>query len=108
MGTHTSLVRFAANGPGDGKIEVTITPFDIELHKSGNSGYPQAWNNDAHAHFSDGDTVYTVTYSVGPDDRFNSYADALAGNTSVTELTRSLTSDRSNCAIVGASANCPT
>ena len=93
IGTHMSHIRFEAADSADGSIDIHIAPFDIEAHKAGNSGYPQVWNAAAMAHFSDGDSVFSVTYSVGPDDRFNSYADALAGNTSVTETSRSLTSD---------------
>lgn len=93
VGTMMSYVKFLANNPTDGKIDVTIKPFDIEAHKNGTSGYAQVWNANALAHFSDGATVYKVTREVGPDSRFNSYADALAGNTSVTELTRTIYDD---------------
>lgn len=88
IGTHSSYLRFEADGASDGKIEVEMAPFPIEAHKAGNSGYAQVWNANANAHFSDGDSVFQVTYTVGPDNRFNSYADALAGNTSVSETSR--------------------
>lgn len=93
IGTMMSYVQFLANTSSDGKIDITIEPFDIEAHKNGTSGYGQVWNANALAHFSDGATVYEVTREVGPDSRFNSYALALAGNTSVTELTRTLYDD---------------
>lgn len=93
IGAHSSLVRFEADDSTDGNIEVEIAPFDIEAHKIGASGFPQAWSQAAKTHFTDGDTVFQVTRSVGPDDRFNSYADALAGNTSVTETSRSQVED---------------
>ena len=70
IGTHGSLIRFDASGVNDGAIDITMSPFDIEAHKAGNSGFSQVWNVNALAHFSDGDTVYHVTYSVGPDNRF--------------------------------------
>lgn len=88
VATMQSIVRFDAEGPTDGRIEVTIAPFDIEAHKAGLSGYNQAWNAAAMAHYSDGDSTFRVSYSVGPDDRFNSYQDALLGNTTVTETSR--------------------
>ncbi|MFK7950544.1 MAG: T9SS type A sorting domain-containing protein [Saprospiraceae bacterium] len=93
VGTMMSYVKFLANNATDGKIDITIEPFDIEAHKAGTSGYTQVWNNDAKTHFSDGATMYEVTREVGPDSRFNSYADAIAGNTSVTELTRTVYDD---------------
>ncbi len=85
---HMSWVRFEADGPSDGNIVVEMAPFPIEAHKAGTSGYSQNWNAAATSHFTDGDSVFQVTYSVGPDNRFNSYTDALAGNTSVTETSR--------------------
>lgn len=93
VGTMMSYVQFLANNTTDGKIDITIEPFDIEAHKAGISGFSQVWNNNAKTHFSDGATMYEVTREVGPDSRFNSYADAIAGNTSVTELSRTLYDD---------------
>lgn len=93
IGTHMSKVKFEAKDPTDGKIEVSIAPFDIEAHRSGNSGYPQVWNAAALSHFSDGDSVFEVTRRVGPESRFNSYQDAMAGNTFVTVGNPSLVSD---------------
>lgn len=93
VGTMNSKVQFHAQNGSDGYIDVAISPFDIEAHKAGTSGYPQIWNADAISHFSDGATTYEVTYDVGPDSRFPTYAQALAGNTSVTELTRNAVSD---------------
>lgn len=93
VGTNTSTVTFKADLPTDGGIEVEIKPFDIEAHKSGTSGFTQVWNANALSHFSDGEAAYEVTYNTGPDDRFNSYADALLGNTSVTETSRTLIDD---------------
>ncbi|MDC1276748.1 hypothetical protein N8Z48_01140, partial [Algibacter sp.] len=93
VGTMDSYTKFLANNSGDGDIEINIAPFDIEAHKTGTSGYTQVWNSNANNHFSDGATVYKVTQSVGPDSRFNSYALALAGNTSVTETSRTLYND---------------
>ena len=85
VATHGSHVKFLANDVTDGSIDVDITPFDIEAYKSGSP----IWNNNALAHFSDKVTSYKVTKSVGPDNRFNSYQEALAGNTTVTETSRS-------------------
>lgn len=93
IGTNTSYVKFLANTATDGKIDVTVSPFDIVEHKAGTSSFPQVWNAAAISHFSDGATVYEVTREVGPGKRFNSYALALAGNTTVTELTRNLYDD---------------
>lgn len=84
IGTHMSYVKFIANKPTDGRIDVTFTPFDIEKHKNGTSGYSLIWNQYAKNHFSDYKTTYKVTKSVGPEDRFNSYAEAILGNTKVT------------------------
>ncbi|MGY5354936.1 T9SS type A sorting domain-containing protein [Wenyingzhuangia sp. IMCC45467] len=89
IGTMSSYVKFHASNVSDGKINITITPFDIEAFK----GQSNNWNSNAMAHFSDGATTYKVTQSVGPDDRFNSYAEALAGNTQVIETSRVLYDD---------------
>ncbi|WP_282136369.1 T9SS type A sorting domain-containing protein [Seonamhaeicola maritimus] len=93
IGTSTSYVKFLANNASDGKIDVTITPFDIEAHKAGTSGFSQIWNSNAISHFSDGETTYKITQEVGPDNRFNSYTEALSGNTSVTETSRTVYDD---------------
>ncbi|CAA6803690.1 MAG: Unknown protein [uncultured Aureispira sp.] len=93
IGTNTSTVRFKADALTDGNIEVEIKPFDIEAHKLGTSGFSQVWNTNALSHFSDGEPTFEVSYNTGPDSRFNSYADALLGNTSVTELSRTLIDD---------------
>ena len=93
VGAMMSEVKFLANNPSDGKIDITIKPFDIEAHKNGTSGYAQVWNSSANNHYSDGTTVYKVVREVGPERRFNSYAEALAGNTSVTEISRTLYDD---------------
>ena|GEM_PF-1440301 len=93
VGTHMSKVSFHAFNPTDGLIHVFISPFDIEAHKAGTSGYAQAWNASALSHYSDGATTYEVTYEIGPDDRFNTYADALNGNTFVAEVSRNTIDD---------------
>ncbi|TXG36066.1 T9SS type A sorting domain-containing protein [Seonamhaeicola maritimus] len=93
IGTSTSYVKFLANNAADGKIDITITPFDIEAHKGGTSGFSQVWNSNATSHFSDGATTYKITQAVGPDNRFNSYTEALSGNTSVTETSRTVYDD---------------
>ncbi len=93
VATMMSSVQFLANTAGDGNIYTLISPFDIEAHKNGTSGFSQPWNTAAINHYSDGATVYQVEKEVGPDSRFNSYAEALAGNTSVTELSRTLYDD---------------
>lgn len=93
IGTSTSYVKFLANNASDGKIDITITPFDIEAHKAGTSGFSQVWNSAALNHFSDGVTTYKITQKVGPDNRFNSYTEALSGNTSVTETSRTVYDD---------------
>lgn len=91
IGTTSSKVKFLANGTTDGTIEVTISPFDIEAYKTENNN----WNAAASAHFSDGAITYQVTKSVGPEDRFNSYQEALQGNTGVTETSRTVYNDGS-------------
>jgi len=93
IGTHMSKVEFEAKDSTDGNILVEIAPFDIEAHKAGTSGYPQVWNTAAQSHFQDGDSVLMITRTVGPDNRFNSYQDALAGNTTVTASAPTLVSD---------------
>jgi hypothetical protein len=93
IGTHMSFVKFYAQNATDGDIDIIIKPFDIEAHEAGTSGFTQVWNADAISHYSDGATVEKVTREVGPDSRFNSYAEALAGNTTVTELTRTAYDD---------------
>ena len=85
VGTHSSYVQFLAENPTDGKIQVNITPFDIQNYKNGANNN---WNGAANSHYSDGQPVFKVTKEVGPEDRFNSYAEAVAGNTSVTETSR--------------------
>lgn len=93
VGTHMSLVQFHANALTHGHLEVAISPFDIEAHKAGTSGYPQAWNTDAMNHFSDGATTYEVSYEITGDRRFKNYADALAGATSMAEVSRTVIDD---------------
>lgn len=93
FGTMMSKLVFEAEDSTDGNIRIHMAPFDIEAHKAAQSGYPQQWNAAAHAHYHDRDTTYQVTRSVGPDDRFNDYASALLGNTSVTETSRTLVDD---------------
>ncbi len=89
IGTMMSHVKFLADSLQHGAIDVIIKPFDIEKHKAGLSGYSQIWNSTALSHFSDGLPVDSVVKIVGPDKRFNTLADALAGNTVVTEVHRS-------------------
>ena len=93
IGIGTSIVKFLANNATDGNIDIMIAPFDIEAHKAGTSGHAQVWNANATSHFSDGAAVDKVTRTVGPEKRFNTYALALAGNTSVTEDTRTAYDD---------------
>lgn len=93
VGTMMSKVQFHANTASHGYIDIAINPFDIEAHKAGTSGYAQVWNANAISHYSDGAATYEVTYEVGPDKRFKTYADALNGNTSVTEQSRTLVDD---------------
>lgn len=93
IGTHTSKVKFHANEINAGNIEVLISPFPIEAHKNGTSGFVQIWNTDALNHFSDNAPTYEVTYNYGPDRRFNTYQQALAGNTSITEASRTQIDD---------------
>lgn len=93
VGTLNSVITFEASGATDGSIEVIISPFDIESYKAGTSSFPMIWNANAINYFSDGAPVQEVVYDVGPDNRFNSYAEALAGNTSVTETSIGLVDD---------------
>jgi len=87
IGTHMSTIKFLADNTNDGEIKVNISPFDIEAQKL-LIGTNQIWNANAIAHFSDNEPAWTVEKSVGPDSRFNSYAEAIAGNTSVSEVSR--------------------
>jgi len=95
IGTHMSYVKFLANNVTDGKIEVNFAPFDIEKHKNGTSGYSLNWNQNAKNHYSDNKTTYKVLKSAGPDDRFNSYEEAVSGNTKVTVTSKTEISDGS-------------
>lgn len=88
IGIHGSVVQFHAQGATDGDIEVSISPFPIEAHKNGTSGFAQSWNAAALAHFSDGAPVDSVIRVVNGDRRYNTYAQALAGNTMVAEISR--------------------
>jgi len=93
IGTMNSKIQFKANTPTDGNILISIQPFDIEAHKAGTSGHSQIWNTEALAHFSDRADHYQVTYDIGPDNRFKTYANSLTGNTSVTETSRTTVDD---------------
>ncbi len=97
IGTMASKVRFLANDVGDGKINITITPFDILAHKNGTSGYAQVWNANAHSHYNDGETHYEVTYNTASKYRYKTHALATSDNstnaTKVTEATRTLIDD---------------
>ncbi len=93
VGTMNSTVKFLANGETDGKIEVSISPFDIEAHKGGTSGYTQTWNSNATSHYSDGKATYQVTKTIGNNYRYKTHAKALAANTTVTETSRKPISD---------------
>ncbi|TMM30030.1 DNRLRE domain-containing protein [Polaribacter aestuariivivens] len=93
VGTMMSTVKFLASATTDGKIDVSISPFDIEAHKAGTSGYSQTWNSSAMSHYSDGKTTYEVTKTIGNNYRYKTHADALAANTTVTETSRNVISD---------------
>ncbi len=93
VGTMMSKIQFHADNTSDGKIQVTIKPFDIEAHEAGTSGYGQVWNTNAKNHFSDRQNHYRVTYDIGPDDRFKTYALSLAGDTSVDTLSKTPVDD---------------
>jgi hypothetical protein len=97
VSTMMSFVKFTANTSTDGDIDVTITPFDIESHKNGTSGYSQVWNTAAQNHFSDGANHYEVTYNTASKYRYKSHALAIADNsanaTAVTENSRTLIDD---------------
>ncbi|WP_299248813.1 T9SS type A sorting domain-containing protein [uncultured Aquimarina sp.] len=86
IGTHMSHVQFLANEDTDGEIEVNIAPFDIQAHKNGTSG--QSWNASATSHFSDANPVDQVVRKHTGGKRYNSYEEALAGDTAITEESR--------------------
>ncbi|WP_378176106.1 T9SS type A sorting domain-containing protein [Aquimarina sp. SS2-1] len=88
IGTHTSIIQFLANESGHGKIEVNIAPFDIQAHKNGTTGYSQSWNADAFSQFSDGDLVDQVVRKHTGSKRYNTYEEALAGDTAIIEESR--------------------
>ena len=88
LGTHNSIVKFLADNDQDENIDITIAPFDIEAHKAGLSGYTQIWNNSAKTYFSDGAAVDKVVREVTGDRRYNTYEEAINGNTTVVELSR--------------------
>ena len=93
IGTMSSKIQFHADKATDGTILVSIKPFDIESHEDGMSGYSQLWNSTAMSHYGDSAKHYRVAYDIGPDNRFKTYALALAGNTTVTELSRVMVDD---------------
>ncbi len=88
VGTMMSTIKFHADEATDGRIFVTIKPFHIENHKNGTLGYTQVWNTTATNYYADKATHYQVTYDIGPDKRFKTYANALSGDTDVTETSR--------------------
>ncbi len=88
IGTMMSKIQFHADSNSDGNISVSIKPFPIEDHEDGLSGYTQTWNSNAESHFGDSAIHYQVTYDIGPDDRFKTYALSQSGNTSVMETSR--------------------
>ncbi|PCI08411.1 MAG: hypothetical protein COB73_06915 [Flavobacteriaceae bacterium] len=94
VGLGNSFLKFLTNSNTNGIINVNITPFDIEAHKAGTSGYPQVWNAAAKAHFSDGATSYKVTRNYdtsGP--RLYTYADAIAAGSPLTGNTQTTFND---------------
>lgn len=85
IGLNNSFVQVLANNPTDGNISISISPFDIEAHKAGTSGYSQIWNSEAQNHFSDGASSYKVTRTYdtsGP--RLYTYADAISAGSPLT------------------------
>lgn len=85
----SSYLKIHAQNATDGEIDINIAPFDIETYKSG----PNNWNANALAHFSDGAPVYEVTYNFPSDRRYETYAEAMAAGSEVTEATRTLYDD---------------
>ena len=93
IGTSTSYVKFLANNASDGKIDINISPFDIEAHKEGSSGFSQVWNSNATNHFSDGAITYKIVQNVTGSGRYNTYSQAIAGDTAVEEQSREIYDD---------------
>ena len=93
VGTASSQVTFLAQNATDGKIHVTISPFDIEAHRAGTSGFSQTWNANALSHFTDGAPVEKVVRQVTGTRRYNTYQEAVNGNTAVVELSRTAYDD---------------
>lgn len=85
----SSYLKIHAQNATDGDIDINITPFDIEAYKAG----PNDWNANALAHFSDGAPVYSVTYNFPTDRRYETYAEAMAAGSEVTEATRTAYDD---------------
>jgi len=78
-GSSDSLIQFLADGATDGKIEVSITPFDILNHEATVTTGDNAWNTVARAHYSDGATVNKINRTVAIDKkRFNTHDEAVA------------------------------
>ncbi len=88
IGTHMSTVKFNADAPTDGKIDVTLKPFDIEVHKASITP-PTQWSNTARNHFSDGATTFKVEREYVGEKRYNSYDEAIAdASTKMVEISR--------------------
>ncbi|TMM29080.1 T9SS type A sorting domain-containing protein [Polaribacter aestuariivivens] len=87
--THTSYVKFLANNPSDGKIEIEIAPFDIEGFKAGTNNWSSAIKN----HFKDGETVTFKTRTGQGDDRYNTIQQANSGDFRINESTGTTVND---------------
>lgn len=93
MGTMQSKIQFLAGNTSDGKINVTISPFDIEVEKSDPN---TLWNTAAKTFFSDGALTYEVErYADGTGNfsRFNTWAEAQASDTHIVEGTSTAVND---------------
>jgi len=77
----SSYVTFLANNPSDGNIIINIEPFDIEAYRSGTN----IWSTAAKNHFRDNGVVTFKTRTGQGDDRYNTIAEANAGDFQIIE-----------------------
>jgi hypothetical protein len=79
--TQSSYVTFLANNPSDGNIIINIEPFNIEAYRSGTN----IWSTAAENHFRDNGVVTFKTRTGQGDDRYNTIAEANAGDFQIIE-----------------------
>lgn len=93
FGTANSYTRFVSNVNENRKIEVIFKAFDIEAYKSGSLPNPTLWNAIARSYYADNAPVFQVERTVTGDRRYNTYQQAINGNTQVVTGTSTPVSD---------------